>query len=48
MTLGVVLHPAQAKVLGAIEGPLSAHIPAFEAGVLAVLGLPASPDTEET
>jgi len=39
MALGVVLHPAQAKVLGAIEGPLSGHIEVFEKGVLAVLGL---------
>jgi len=39
MALGVVLQPAQAKVLGAIEGPLSAHIPVFEKGVFAVLGL---------
>ena len=40
MTLGIVLHPAQAKVLGAFEGPLSAYIDIFERGVLAVLGLP--------
>ena len=47
MTLGVVLHPAQAKVLGAIEGPLSAHIGAFEAGVFAVLGLTPAQNKEE-
>lgn len=41
MALGIVLQPAQAKVLGAIDGPLSAHIPAFTDGVLAVLGLEA-------
>ena len=39
MALGVVLQPAQAKVLGAIDGPLSAHIEVFEQGVFAVLGL---------
>jgi len=39
MALGVVLQPAQAKVLGAFDGPLSAHIPAFEAAVLAVLNI---------
>ena len=39
MALGIVLQPAQAKVLGAIDGPLSAHIPAFTDAVLAVLGL---------
>jgi len=39
MALGVVLQPAQAKVLGAFDGPLSAHIPMFETGVLAVLNL---------
>ena len=39
MALGVVLQPAQAKVLGAIDGPLSAHIPAFTDAVLALLGL---------
>jgi len=39
MALGIVLQPAQAKVLGAIGGPLSAHIPAFTNSVLAVLGL---------
>ena len=47
MTLGVVLHPAQAKVLGAIEGPLSAHIGAFEAGVFAVLGLSPAQNKEK-
>ena len=41
MALGVVLQPAQAKVLGAIDGPLSAHIPAFTDAVLAVLDLEA-------
>lgn len=39
MALGVVLQPAQAKVLGAFDGPLSAHVPLFEAGVLSVLNL---------
>ena len=39
MALGVVLHPAQAKVLGAFDGCLSDHIAVFETGVLAVLGL---------
>ena len=39
MALGVVLQPAQAKVLGAIDGPLSVHIDSFTVGVLAVLGL---------
>ena len=39
MALGIVLQPAQAKVLGAIDGPLSVHIPAFTNAVLAVLGL---------
>ena len=39
MALGVVLHPAQAKVLGAFGGCLSDHIAVFEKGVLAVLGL---------
>ena len=39
MALGVVLHPAQAKVLGAFGGCLSDHIAVFETGVLAVLGL---------
>ncbi len=39
MVLGVVLQPAQAKVLGAIKGPLSKHAAVFEKGVLAVLGL---------
>lgn len=39
MALGVVLHPAQAKVLGAFDGYLSDHIAVFETGVLAVLGL---------
>ena len=39
MALGVVLQPAQFKVLGGIEGPLSAHIPLFEKSVFAVLGL---------
>ena len=39
MALGVVLQPAQFKVLGGIEGPLSEHIPLFEKSVLAVLGL---------
>ena len=40
MALGVVLQPAQMKVLGGIEGPLSDHIPLFEKSVFAVLGLP--------
>ena len=39
MALGVVLHPAQAKVLGAFDGCLSDHIAVFEKGVLAILGL---------
>ena len=39
MALGVVLQPAQSKVLGAIKGPLSARADLFEKGVLAVLGL---------
>ena len=39
MVLGVVLQPAQFKVLGGIEGPLSEHIPLFEKSVFAVLGL---------
>ena len=39
MALGVVLQPAQAKVLGAFDGPLSAHIDIFETAVLSVLGL---------
>jgi len=39
MALGVVLQPAQAKVLGAFDGCLSDHIAIFEKGVLAVLGL---------
>lgn len=39
MALGVVLQPAQAKVLGAFDGALSAHIDMFEKGVFAVLGL---------
>ncbi len=39
MALGVVLQPAQAKVLGAIKGPLCARAALFEQGVLAVLGL---------
>jgi len=41
MALGVVLQPAQAKVLGAIKGPLSAHIDSFTTGVLALIGLEA-------
>ena len=41
MALGVVLQPAQAKVLGAFDGPLSRHIPVFEAAVLAVLNIKA-------
>lgn len=41
MALGVVLQPAQAKVLGAFDGPLSAHIAEFEKAVWAVLGLKA-------
>jgi len=39
MALGVVLQPAQAKVLGAFDGPLSAHIGAFEKAVWAVLNI---------
>ncbi len=39
MALGIVLQPAQAKVLGAFGGPLSDHIVLFEEAVLAVLGL---------
>jgi len=39
MALGVVLQPAQAKVLGAIDGPLAGHAPVFEKAVWAVLGL---------
>jgi len=41
MALGVVLQPAQAKVMGAIAGPLAARAALFEKGVLAVLGLKA-------
>ena len=41
MALGVVLQPAQAKVMGAISGPLAARASLFEKGVLAVLGLKA-------
>jgi len=39
MALGVVLQPAQAKVMGAITGPLAARAALFEKGVLAVLGI---------
>jgi len=39
MALGVVLQTAQAKVLGAIEGPLSQNIAVFEKAVWAVLNL---------
>jgi len=39
MALGVVLQPAQAKVLGAFDGPLSKHIDVFDRAVLSVLGL---------
>lgn len=39
MALGVVLQPAQAKVLGALEGPLAQNIEIFENAVFAVLGL---------
>ncbi len=41
MALGVVLQPAQAKVMGTIKGPLAARAALFEKGVLAVLGLDA-------
>lgn len=37
MSLGVVLQTAQAKVLGALEGPLTKHIALFEKTVWAVL-----------
>jgi len=39
MALGVVLQPAQAKVLGAINGPLARSAALFEKVVWAVLGL---------
>lgn len=39
MALGVVLQPAQAKVLGAITGPLAALTPIFEKAVWAVLDI---------
>lgn len=48
MALGVVLQPAQIKVLGGIDGPLSEHIPLFEKSVFAVLGLTLTQNTEET
>lgn len=39
MALGVVLNPAQAKVLGLMGGPLSAHTDIFTQKVLSVIGL---------
>ena len=39
MALGVVLQTAQAKVLGAIDGPLAQHTTVFEKAVWAVLGI---------
>lgn len=39
MALGVVLQPAQSKVLGAIEGPLLPYAGRLTTSVLAVLGL---------
>jgi AcrR family transcriptional regulator len=39
MALGVVLQPAQTKVLGAIEGPLLPHAGRLTEGVLTLLGL---------
>ena len=44
MALGVVLQPAQSKVLGAVSGPLCARAALFEKGVLAVLGLRSETD----
>ncbi len=39
MALGIVLQPAQSKVLGAIKGPLLPYAGRLTTGVLAVLGL---------
>ena len=39
MALGVVLQPAQTKVLGAIDGPLLPHAGRLSTGVLTLLGL---------
>ena len=39
MALGVVLQPAQAKVLGSLDGPLAQNIEVFEKAVFAVLGI---------
>lgn len=38
MALGIVLQPAQTKVLGLLAGPLSPHIPLFTRKILALLG----------